>query len=160
MSLKKLLSIAFVVCLSLVAAVALAGETAQGSRPTTGIPIMGVLPDGGAAFLKVTDGFIQMAPASSTTTPTHGKIAVAATATAIPASALSGRQTLTLQNFGPNSICCAWANDVTTANAPCIPAASGGIPGSGVFNVSGGKLFYCISSVAQTSPADTRYYEE
>lgn len=95
----------------------------------------------------------------------YGAVQVATTATAIPSSAAAGRTTLTVQNLGPNRICCGWSNAVTASTGLCIAAATldaNGLPqnGSAQFNVGGGKSVYCISAVLQVSPADTRYSEE
>lgn len=81
----------------------------------------------------------------------------AATATLVPASPLSGRGAIMIQNRGSASIYCGSDSSVTDSSGmEVLQNATISIPIS--YNGTSVKI-YCYSVSGQTAPANTRYWE-
>ena len=94
---------------------------------------------------------------------TNGAVAVATSATPVPAvaSIMLRRNGFAIFNNGPDPIFCGWSSAATTATG--FPIAAGGSLSIDVryqsTAASPGPRLYCITTVLQVSPADTRYIE-
>lgn len=95
---------------------------------------------------------------------THGAVQVDTTATAVPAvaSLMKLRNAFAIFNNGPGTIYCGWTSSVTTATG--FPVVSGGSLSVDVRYATSSNgvarpALYCIATVLQVSPADTRYIE-
>lgn len=118
--------------------------------------------DGTNAYSLKTDTsgnlFVKRATAAS---PTYGEVAVlAASATAVPATPLAGRQSLLIQNNGPNNIWCGLSNAVTTGTGVKIEKNGGFWSDDSI----GAQAVYCkAETAAQTAgatPGTATNYQE
>lgn len=100
----------------------------------------------------------------------YGAVQLAANvAKTIPTGPMSPRQAIAVQNLGPTDIYCAWNASVTTATGWKVAANGGTFSVDTDFNsnigstgnpaTSGRNRMYCITTVLQVSPADTRWME-
>jgi hypothetical protein len=89
-----------------------------------------------------------------------GQIAVATTATAVPALyvGIAPRNGIGIMNLGPNDIFCGFTSTVTTLTGFPVKASGGYLGLTLGQNGSRGQV-YCITSVLQVAPADTRWVE-
>lgn len=94
----------------------------------------------------------------------NGAVAVDTTATPVPAlaSIMKRRNSIAIFNNGPNPIFCGWSSAVTTGTG--FPIAAGGSLSVDVRYATGtngtsAPALYCITTVLQVAPADTRYFE-
>lgn len=87
----------------LVGGVAIAGTAWTG----TGMSIFGARPTGNPAEIKATsNGSLHTYGGAATSSATAEVLVLNSAATAVPASALSGRKAIEIQNLGPNAIYC------------------------------------------------------
>jgi hypothetical protein len=85
---------------------------------------------------------------------TYGAVAVDVTATKVPTAASGKRGAMLVFNNGPATIYCGWDSSVTTSTGmPIGPGASMPV------DIGPGPQLYCITTVLQVSPANTRYIE-
>jgi hypothetical protein len=126
------------------------GGTNLSSGPGTGesSPLyVSALTDGGPLPVQGFDGGYalneQQTPLQSCTTTASTTLT---TDTEIPATALTGRRTIDIQNLGPLNIWCSTTSAVTTTTGILIAPNS-----SLIVDASANIAFYCISSTAQAS---------
>jgi len=99
-------------------------------------------------------------PTDTLAAASYGAVQVNVTATAVPAAPMGARNSMALVNLGPNDLYCGWDVNVTSATGFLV-AKNGGTLSVDIY-YDGQKQkpkLYCLTSVLQVSPADTRYME-
>lgn len=86
---------------------------------------------------------------------TYGAVAVDVTATKVPTAASGKRGSMLIFNNGPNAIYCGWDSSVATTTGMPIAASGGAL----AVDLGPGPQLYCITTVLQVSPSNTRYIE-
>ena len=99
-------------------------------------------------------------PGADTPMANYGAVEVGTAATAVPTSVLTSRNAVSIVNLGPNDIFCGWTSAVTTLTGFPVSANGGTLSVDVTYNATkASPKLYCITTVAQLSPAKTRYME-
>lgn len=100
-------------------------------------------------------------PGATSALMTCGKVEVLTTATEIPVTSPTSRNSLVIQNLGPNAIYCGATNAVTTLTGIKIAALGGTFPIDVTWDaVNARPRIYCVAKTASQVAGDdtnTRY---
>lgn len=102
---------------------------------------------------------VHSAPKGDMPKARYGAVAVATASATLVFTAMTGRNTFSLQNLGPNAIYCGYDSAVTTATGTQV-ASGAFLAVDLVANSTTDTAVYCIAASAlQVSPADTRWMQ-